>query len=246
MENKETQNLQEAQTEQIEKKEEKNLKTVTTEIRNKVNIVGYIDSDITLSHKVHDEGIYTFMLKVPRVRNDVFDTLIVELPERGNNLSRFSKGDRVRIEGQFRSANRRREGETKNYLHLAIFVDSINPESSTYKVNEVRLRGNICKKPNLRVTSKGKDICDVLIAVNRTYGRADYIPCITWGRDAKYIGEFEVGKGFFIVGRLQSRIYHKKLENGEVVDRTTYEVSVSEIKEMREDESVTETRVIPA
>lgn len=243
------QNLQEVQTDQVEhveKSEEKNLKTITTEIRNKVNIVGYIDSDITLSHKVHDEGIYTFKLRVPRVRNDVNDILIVEVPERGNNLSRFSKGDRVKIEGQFRSANRRREGETRNYLHLAIFVDSINPESSTYKVNEVRLRGNICKKPNLRITSKGKDICDVLVAVNRTYGRADYIPCITWGRDAKYVGELGVGTGLFIVGRLQSRIYHKKLENGEVEERTTYEVSVSEIKEMQEGESVTETRVLPA
>ena len=230
---------------QIQKSDDAH-KSVTIEIRNKVEIVGTIETEPTLSHKVHEEGIYTFILKVPRLRNDVFDHLVVELPERGNNLSRFNVGDRVRIEGQFRSSNRKEEGEAKGHLYLSIFVESIEPESSTYKVNEVRLHGHLCKDPHFRMTPTGREICDLLLAVNRNYDRCDYIPCVTWGRDAKFANEFKTGDGFFITGRLQSRVYRKRINETEMIEKTAYEVSVAEIKEMQEGETITETRVLPA
>ena len=224
--------------------EESGNKYTTVEVRNSVEIVGLIDSDLTLSYKVKEEGIYKFILKVPRLKRDVYDYLNVELPERGNDISSFNKGDRVRITGQFRSSNRKQEGEEKTHLYLNIFTESIKHETSTYKVNEIRLHGHLCKEPRFRTTPNGREICDLLLAVNRNYDRCDYIPCIAWGRDAKFTKDFKTGQGFFIVGRLQSRVYRKRIDDDNYIERTAYEVSVSEIKEMSEGDTVTETRAV--
>jgi single-stranded DNA-binding protein len=232
--------------EQIQSNESENgdVKYSKTEIRNKVDIVGTIDTEISLAYKIHEEGIYKFVLKVPRLRKDVFDFLNVEIPERGMNINNYKTGDKVRITGQFRSSNRKEEGESKSHLYLNIFAESIEPESTNSKINEVKLHGHLCREPHFRVTPNGREICDLLLAINRNYDRCDYIPCITWGRDAKFAKEFNTGQGFYIIGRLQSRNYRKRISDDEVIERTAYEVSVSEIRETQEGEVITETRYL--
>lgn len=230
---------------QIQKSDNGNsVKCSTVEIRNKVEIVGTIDTEIEVAYKIHEEVIYKFVLKVPRLRKDVFDYLNVEIPERGMNLSNFGVGDKVKLVGQFRSSNRKDDGEDKSHLYLNIFAESIESETTNSKINEVKLHGHICREPHFRVTPNGREICDLLLAVNRNYNRCDYIPCITWGRDAKFAKEFQTGQGFYIVGRLQSRNYRKRIDDNEVVERTAYEVSVSEIRETEEGEVITETRYV--
>ena len=237
-------NKEQSEQENQEEKSDENKSVIKVEVRNTVTIIGNIDSDVELSHKVHDEGIYRFTLKVPRIRDGVFDYLIVELPERGNDINSYHNGDRVKIIGQLRSVNRKSQDGKSYHLYLSIFVDEIEHDDSTRKVNEIKLIGNVCKKPNKRLTSKGKDICDMILAVNRNYGKSDYIPCITWGRDAKYASEFNAGERFYVVGRVQSRVYKKKLSETEIVEKTTYEVSVSDIRKLKEDDTVMEDKVV--
>lgn len=230
--------------EQIRENQDPNIKTVTEVIRNKAELVGTIDTELTFAYEIRGEGIFRFVLKVPRLRKDVFDYINVEVPERGMNLSRFSQGDKVRVIGQFRSINKKDINEDKGHLILSLFLSSMEPETTTYKVNDIKLHGHICKEPNLRTTKTGKDICDLILAVNRNYDRCDYIPCITWGRDAKYASTLSVGSKVYIVGRIQSRDYNKKFPDGTVEVRTAYEVSVAEIQETEEDSEVTETREV--
>ena len=220
------------------------VRYATVELKNRVELIGVIDSELELSYRTNHEGIYKFILKVPRLKKDVFDYLIIEAPERGMKIERFSMGDNVKVTGQFRSLNRREEGDTKSHMYLHIFAESIEPDDSDNKVNEIRLHGHLCKNPNFRVTRKGREICDLLLAVNRYYGRCDYIPCIAWGRDARFAKEFSTGQGFYIVGRIQSRNYHKRLEDGTVIEKTAYEVSAVEIRETEKDEIITEERII--
>lgn len=218
-------------------------KRVTIEIKNRVELEGTICSNIELSHTSHGENIYRFFLEIPRLNNKTKDTLPIELPEMVYDVSELHRGDRVSITGQFRSYNKREENSDHIKLVLSVFVDNIYPVSSKDDINTIRLRGRICKEPRLRVTPSGRDICDLLMAVSRnTNSKSDYLPCICWGRTAKYASRFDVGTDIYISGRVQSRIYKKKLdEEGNYEERVAYEVSVIEVQEMKSESKVLET-----
>ncbi|MBM6828329.1 single-stranded DNA-binding protein [Anaerotignum lactatifermentans] len=196
---------------------------------NKVTVTGIVAEEAAFSHEVYGEGFYTFKIASERL-SDQADILPVMISERILAVSggELKKGSRIRIVGQLRSYNN--YTETKSRLVLTIFARelSLRPEETTAAVNEIHLQGYICKKPIYRKTPFGREISDILVAVNRAYNKSDYIPCIVWGRNARYVDTVQVGTPIEIRGRIQSRTYQKKL--GDVVEeRVAYEVSVSQI-----------------
>ena len=195
---------------------------------NIANLVGEISSVFEFSHETHGEKFYAFDLKVERLSGN-FDLLPILISERLVNVKQSAVGAMVQIDGQLRSYNFK-IGD-RNRTILSIFVNDIqNVDEDEFANNFVALQGFICKKPIYRKTPKGKDIADVILAVNRPLGRTDYIPCILWGRDAIYSGTFEVGQEISIEGRFQSREYQKRLENGETDIRTAFELSVNRME----------------
>ena len=201
---------------------------------NVITLAGTIVSDKQFSHEVYGEGFYTFDLEVPRL-SDNSDIIPVTISERilGEN---FKVGEKVVIDGQFRSYNNY-ENE-KNKLVLTVFVKDIKPmteETEVANPNEIILDGFICKKPIYRTTPFGREIADILLAVNRAYNKSDYIPCIAWGRNARFCQNMNVGEKIKIWGRIQSRLYEKKFEDGTVETRRAYELSVSKLEVEKED-----------
>ena len=197
---------------------------------NEVNVVGKVIGEMKFSHKVYGEGFYTFDIEVPRL-SDSADKLPVTiserlLPEVGDIL-----GETVEILGQFRSYNQYDDG--RNRLILTIFaleltiLEDIDINKSK---NNIYLNGFVCKDPIYRTTPFGREITDLLIAVNRSYHKSDYIPCISWGRNARYAQHLKTGDNIMLWGRIQSRTYQKKLENGEILTRVAYEMSVSKME----------------
>ena len=155
--------------------------------------------------------------------------------ERLLNVEEDYKGMSIMVQGQFRSYNRHEE--RKNRLVLSVFAREIEfvdetPESS--KTNQIYLDGYICKEPVYRKTPLGREIADLLLAVNRPYGKSDYIPCICWGRNARFASNFTVGTRCEIWGRIQSREYMKRLSEDDAEKRIAYEVSVSKLELMEE------------
>lgn len=193
---------------------------------NNVIIGGEIVENIDFSHEIFDEKFYKFAIKTKRL-SEYEDIIPVIISERVINLDEIQIGRIVRIEGQFRSYNM--QTETRNKLVLSVFVKNIEFEDNEdiLTLNDANFVGYICKQPIYRKTPLGREIADVLIAVNRTYKKSDYIPCILWGRNAKFCETLEVGTLVKINGRIQSRKYEKKLENGEVLRKVAYEVSVA-------------------
>ena len=197
---------------------------------NQVTIMGEIVSDFSYSHEVYGEGFYTVEVSVNRLSNFV-DYIPVMVSERLVNVQESAKGQYVYITGQFRSFNRHEEH--KNRLVLSVFareftlVEQMDEENA---VNQIFLDGFICKESVYRKTPLGREIADLLVAVNRSYGKSDYIPCICWGRTARFAAGFEVGSHVQIWGRIQSRAYVKKLSETQVEQRVAYEVSVSKIE----------------
>ncbi len=201
---------------------------------NKASILGRIASEFTYSHAVYGEGFYNFNVEVERL-SEVSDILPVTVSERLINPADFQKypeGTLVHITGQIRSYNSYVESDKKNKLVLTIFVRDIEilTESIDLSPNEIFLDGYICKTPVYRTTPFGREIADMLIAVNRSYNKSDYIPCIAWGRNARFAGSLPVGTNLRVFGRMQSRSYQKKYDNGEVVDKIAYEISVSKLE----------------
>ena len=197
---------------------------------NEVNVVGKVIGDMRFSHKVYGEGFYTFDIEVPRLSDSV-DTLPVTISERLLPSIGEIAGKKVDIWGQFRSYNQYDEG--RNRLILTIFVlelKVVGEEDMDKCKNDIYLNGYVCKKPVYRTTPFGREITDLLIAVNRSYHKSDYIPCITWGRNARYAQHLNTGDNISIWGRIQSRTYQKRLENGEVLTRIAYEMSVSKME----------------
>ncbi len=197
---------------------------------NMVTISGKVVSDIAFSHEVYGEGFYYFMLDVPRL-SDSYDRIPVTISERLIIKQKLEIGEIIEVEGQFRSYNSfNNEG---NRLLLTVFAREINfldDEKKIKNPNLIFLNGYICKKPIFRTTPFGREITDILLAVNRPYNKSDYIPCIAWGRNARYSEVLEIGDNIKIWGRIQSREYQKKFESGEVVTKTAYEVSVSKME----------------
>lgn len=201
----------------------------TTAENNSLFITGEIVSEASFSHEVYGEGFYIFSLESKRLSGSG-DILPVTISERLIPPEGLAIGTKIGISGQIRSYN---NYENKHsHLVLTVFAKEISFDE-TEDVNEIFLNGFICKKPVYRTTPFGREITDVLLAVNRAYSKSDYIPCIFWGRNAKYAGGIGVGENMRIWGRLQSRIYSKKTEDG-VEERTAYEVSVGRIEKTTE------------
>jgi len=197
---------------------------------NVVTISGKVVSNLEFSHEVYGEGFYRFMLEVPRLSENS-DIIPVTISERLMAQRRPEIGDTVLIEGQFRSYNS--YSPEGNKLILTVFAREIKfleDGKSIKNPNQIFLNGYICKKPVYRTTPFGREISDILLAVNRPYNKSDYIPCISWGRNARYSEGLSVGDNIKIWGRIQSREYQKKYESGEVVTKVAYEVSVSKME----------------
>ena len=197
---------------------------------NQVNVYGEVISDFTFSHEVYGEGFYTLQLSVRRLSN-VFDTIPLMVSERLIDVKQDYRGKFIEASGQFRSYNRHEE--QKNRLVLSVFVREISfmeEEPDGTKTNSIWLDGYICKEPIYRKTPLGREIADLLLAVNRPYGKSDYIPCICWGRNARYASGFEVGEHVQLLGRIQSREYVKRISDTETEKRVAYEVSVSKLE----------------
>ena len=197
---------------------------------NQVSIMGKIASSFTFSHQVFGEGFYLVDILVKRL-SDSEDRIPLMVSERLVDVSQDYEGEYIMVQGQFRSYNRHEE--KKNRLVLSVFVRELSfveEADDSRKTNQIFLDGYICKPPVYRKTPLGREIADLLLAVNRPYGKSDYIPCICWGRNARYASAFEVGGHVLLWGRIQSREYIKKLGENETEKRTAYEVSVSKLE----------------
>lgn len=197
---------------------------------NQVTIMGEVASRFTFSHEVFGEGFYMVDVLVKRLSNSE-DRIPLMISERLIDVTKDYTGEFIMASGQFRSYNRHEEH--KNHLVLSVFVREVafvDEELDGAKTNNILLDGYICKPPVYRKTPLGREIADILLAVNRPYGKSDYIPCICWGRNARYASGFAVGEHVQILGRIQSREYVKKLSETETEKRVAYEVSVSKLE----------------
>ncbi|MFY9213975.1 MAG: single-stranded DNA-binding protein [Tissierellaceae bacterium] len=205
---------------------------------NMVRVVGLVSSEKEYSHEMYGEKFYSFYLEVPRLSESV-DVLPVTISERLLIDIDIDPGKYVIIEGQLRSYNR--YVESTNKLVLTVFAREIylpkeeELEENLKRPNEIYLDGYICKKPVYRVTPFGREIADLLVAVNRAYNKSDYLPCIAWGRNARFCEKLLVGDHIKIWGRVQSRDYQKKLPSGDVETRTAYEVSITKLEYLEYD-----------
>ncbi len=197
-------------------------------------LIGKIISDKTFSHEIYGESFYLFNLEVPRLSGNE-DIIPITISERLIANFNLEIGKKVVVEGQFRSYNSY-ENE-RNRLVLTVFAKDImeydeekSEELKENVSNEVTLNGYICKRPIYRKTPFGREIADLLLAVNRAYNKSDYIPCIAWGRNARFCENMEIGTEVKIIGRVQSRTYEKKFEDGRVEQRVAYEVSIGSLE----------------
>lgn len=202
---------------------------------NAVTVVGRYYGGFEFSHKVYGEGFYNFKLIVPRL-SDYSDILPVTVSERliyGMDIT--SCRQNIIIQGQLRSYNKFVDGS--NRLILTIFARDLSLQQEQEEIknpNQIILDGYVCKSPLYRTTPFGREITDILLAVNRAYGKSDYIPCIAWGRNARFSEKLKVGDRIKIWGRVQSREYQKKTHNGEVINKVAYEVSISKMERINE------------
>ena len=197
-----------------------------TEKNNKVFISGEIVSDAEFSHEVYGEGFYDLKVKIARLSGQA-DILPITVSERLIEENGLKKGDILSAVGQFRSYNKLVDGKSK--LMLTVFVREIVEEESVSNPNLITLSGYICKTPVYRTTPFNREIADILIAVNRSYNKSDYIPCIAWGRNARFVKNLAVGEKIAVSGRIQSREYQKKISEEETKTFTAYEVSISRL-----------------
>ncbi len=220
---------------------------------NYLTLVGKVTGEKRFSHEIYGESFYVFNLEIPRLSGNS-DIIPITVSERLLQEETLQEGKKLLIKGQFRSYNSY-ENE-KNRLILTVFAKDIveleeneveEEENEIVKketiTNEVVLVGYICKKPIYRQTPFGREISDLLLAVNRAYNKSDYIPCIAWGRTARFCQNLEVGSQVKVVGRVQSRTYEKKHEDGSVETRIAYEVSVGslEVIDEKSEENEVET-----
>lgn len=197
---------------------------------NQVTMIGEIVSEFEFSHEVYGEGFYLVDISVSRLSDSV-DYIPLMVSERLVDVTQSYIGESISVSGQFRSYNRHEE--KKNRLILSVFVrelEFVDEIEDDIKSNQIYLDGYICKEPIYRKTPLGREIADLLVAVNRSYGKSDYIPCICWGRNARYASSFEVGSHVEVYGRIQSREYIKKIGEEQTEKRVAYEVSVNKIE----------------
>ncbi len=213
---------------------------------NYLTLVGKVTGEKRFSHEIYGEKFYTFDLAIPRLSGNA-DIIPITISERLITDDMLTEGKKLLIKGQFRSYNSY-ENE-KNRLILTVFAKDIlevnesenEEENEMVKkeetTNEVVLIGFVCKKPIYRQTPFGREISDLLLAVNRAYNKSDYIPTIAWGRNARFCQNLEVGAQVKIIGRVQSRQYEKKYEDGTSEIKVAYEVSVCSLELLNEEDS---------
>ena len=241
--------------ERTKNREEKKLDTNYLE-NNYLTLVGKVTGEKEFSHEIYGERFYTFKLGIPRLSGNQ-DIIPITISERLVGEDTLQEGKKLLVKGQFRSYNSY-ENE-RNRLILTVFAkdvmeveeeEIVEEENEIIRkdtiTNEVVLVGYLCKKPIYRQTPFGREISDILLAVNRAYNKSDYIPCISWGRTARFCQNLEVGSQVKVIGRVQSRMYEKKYEDGTVQNRVAYEVSVGSLevikeKEIEKEEAVSET-----
>lgn len=205
---------------------------------NSVTIVGTVKSRPEFSHEMYGEGFYNVYLEVPRL-SDISDALPITISERLMTGVNLEIGNKLVVMGQLRSYNKLMEGNNK--LILTIFARDVKQDNEENKnPNQIYLDGFICKRPIYRTTPFGREITDMLIAVNRPYNKSDYIPSIAWGRNARYSENLTVGDRIRVWGRIQSREYQKKISDEEIITRTAYEVSISKMEIVDKDNNVKE------
>lgn len=204
---------------------------------NQAQVTGVIADEFTFNHEIYAEKFYTFTLNVPRL-SGTDDAVRVMVSERLLADENFEIGDTVDIEGQFRSYNSY-EPTGENRLVLTIFAKDIkkNDGEHNHNPNMLYLNGFICKAPVYRTTPFGREITDLLVAVNRSYNKSDYIPVIAWGRNARYAKTLNVGDNVKVWGRIQSRNYQKRISEEETITKTAYEVSVNRMELVTDTES---------
>lgn len=203
---------------------------------NNVFLQGRIGSSIEYSHDLYGERFYEFRLDVPRL-SEHLDEIPVTVSE--TLAAELHEGDTVAINGQFRSFNRP-EGE-RSRLILSVFARELAPVRSDVNPNNATMIGYICKPPIYRTTPFNREICDVLLAVNRAYSKSDYIPCIAWGKNARVIRNAAVGQKLEVTGRIQSRQYTKRLDDGSSEIRTAYEFSIGSVEFLKKESEVAST-----
>ena len=194
---------------------------------NEVQLWGKIASSPVYSHTVIDEKFYEFNLDVPRL-SDSSDIIPITISEKLLLNKDFSLNSVVALTGQFRSYNKVVDGKSK--LMLTVFVREVCDIDTNKNPNLITLKGYLCKEPIFRTTPFKREITDILLAVNRAYNKSDYIPAIAWGRNARFVKDLPVGTKLEIEGRIQSRIYQKKLSETQTEQRTAYEISISQLK----------------
>ena len=203
------------------------------EMTNQAIVAGEVITEFQFSHEIFGEGFYTLKIQVRRL-SDATDEIPLLVSERLVDVTKNYIGRKLEAKGQFRSYNKH-ESE-KNHLILSLFVRELEWIDSyeNRKPNYIMLDGYICKEPVYRMTPLGREICDILLAVKRAYGKSDYIPCICWGRNARFAGNLEIGSHIQVLGRIQSRKYQKKVGENQIISRTAYEISVNKL-EIREE-----------
>lgn len=209
---------------------------------NHLVLVGKVTSDKKFSHEIYGEKFYIFDLEVPRLSGNA-DIIPITISERLLEKEDLEIDKKIIVEGQFRSYNSYQN--ERNKLVLTVFAKDVKfienqdeeiQASKDFVSNEVTLNGYICKKPIYRQTPFGREIADLLLAVNRAYNKSDYIPCIAWGRNARFCENIEVGTEVKVVGRVQSRTYEKKYEDGTSKTKVAYEVSISSLEIVKQDD----------
>ena len=207
------------------------------EENNKISLVGEVISAPKLSHETHNEKFYTVKVDVKRLSGDI-DTLEIIISEKLYDIEKIELGTRYYIEGEIRSYNYYVSESERRKLVINIFAKnlSIAEETDDECLNNFELVGHICKKPIYRKTPFDREISDIVLAVNRLYGKSDYLPCIAWGRNAKFASTLEIGDKIKITGRMQSRQYTKKLNDNEEEKKIAYEMSIITLEKKESEE----------
>lgn len=205
---------------------------------NHATLIGIVEDAPTFGHSHCGESFYNFVLKVKRLSENT-DDINITISEKLLKALELLPGDEVEVSGQYRSYNN--YSGVGNKLILTLFVQDIKRTDELSDIenpNKIYLNGFICKPPIFRTTPFGREIADIILAVNRAYGKSDYIPCIAWGRNAKFASCLKVGDRIELWGRIQSREYQKKISEEDTVTKVAYEISISKLQAMEQEEPV--------
>lgn len=216
------------------------MNSLNTNEDTNTTLEGIIKEEGTYSHEIHGEKFYTLKLGILRL-SGYEDVIPITFSERSIQKDTLKEGKKILIRGQIRTYNKYKNGKTQ--LIITVFAREIEEleefiTENESIVNEVTLTGYICKNPIYRKTPLGREITDLLVAVNRNYDKSDYVPSVVWGRNARYCKDLEIGSKINLVGRIQSRIYEKQDANGNVEKRAAYELSISSLQLVNLEETV--------